>query len=408
MRSAVPVAAVLIVLTQSCRTVPDRPADFVTARGRHLYTARTGGERLTLRGVNAGGWLLTEDWMTPTGQALGIRGAGQYVLEDTLSARFGRKEAADLIGFYRDRWWTEEDFDRIAEAGLNCIRLPFGWRDLITADGKPVKGGFDRIDRFIESAGHRGLYTILDLHGAPGSQNGRDHSGDTREHRAFTDPSCLKTTCALWRMIAARYADDTRIAAYDVYNEPEGVPNGLSNAPGIWEGMDAVYRAIREVDRNHVVTFCACWWIDHLPPPSKFGWTNVMYQYHFYQWAHRNDFAEKKKWLDEHVADEERRGHGVPVYIGEFNFFENAEVWRYGLELFERNGWSWTIWSYKASGRGEDIHCWGLYSQRRDAEDTATPDDSANKMRERWARLAPTSAFTRNDLLFNVIRSVLR
>ena len=39
------------------------PAGFIHAEGKHLVL---GEEHIMLKGVNAGGWLLTEDWLTPT------------------------------------------------------------------------------------------------------------------------------------------------------------------------------------------------------------------------------------------------------------------------------------------------------------------------------------------------------
>ena len=41
----------------------------------------------------------------------------------------------------------------------------------------PYATAFERFDWFVEEAKERGIYVILDFHGAPGSQNGSDHSG---------------------------------------------------------------------------------------------------------------------------------------------------------------------------------------------------------------------------------------
>jgi endoglucanase len=60
-----------------------------------------------------------------------------------------------------------------------------------------------------------------------------------------------------------------------------------------------------------------------LAPPSTFGWTNVIYEMHEYQWSGRvsavengavnqvNDFKNHQSW-------------NIPDYIGEFNDFGNG------------------------------------------------------------------------------------
>ena len=45
-------------------------------------------------------------------------------------------------------------------------------------DGTLKETAFDRLDWFIEEAAKHGIYTLIDMHGAFGSQNGKDHSGD--------------------------------------------------------------------------------------------------------------------------------------------------------------------------------------------------------------------------------------
>ena len=64
----------------------------------------------------------------------------------------------------------------------------------------------------MENAAKYELYVILDLHGAPGSQNGRDHSGEVRYAKTFHDERWLDLTCKLWKVLAARYRDETLVS----------------------------------------------------------------------------------------------------------------------------------------------------------------------------------------------------
>ena len=70
-------------------------------------------------------------------------------------------------------FFAEEDAKFFASLGLNCIRIAFNYRhfedDMNPRVLKP--SGFKHLDRVIDICAKHGLYTILDLHTAPGGQN---------------------------------------------------------------------------------------------------------------------------------------------------------------------------------------------------------------------------------------------
>ncbi|CAN0026476.1 unnamed protein product, partial [Choristocarpus tenellus] len=86
-------------------------------------------------------------------------------------------------------WYSAEDFLAMKEAGLNSIRLPVGWwyfAEKGAIDSSPyivpdedLYEEHHPITDVIRWAKEAGLYVIIDLHGAPGSQNGLDNSGLT-------------------------------------------------------------------------------------------------------------------------------------------------------------------------------------------------------------------------------------
>lgn len=47
--------------------------------------------------------------------------------EMQLSLALGKKEAARRVKRHREKWVTEEDFEWMAEHGVNTVRLPVGW-----------------------------------------------------------------------------------------------------------------------------------------------------------------------------------------------------------------------------------------------------------------------------------------
>jgi|AGTN01.3.fsa_nt_gi Endoglucanase len=396
--------AILIILIfsvfSSCdkKTEPPEPVKYVTAVGKALYTSAEGGEKLILRGVNAGGLFVTEDWMCPTSLEGNLSGGnGMFELYDALTLSIGGEKTREAFDLYRDKWWTEEDFDNIANMGLNAIRLPFTWRD----------GDFSRIDRFIGECAERGLYVILDLHGAYGSQNGRHHSGDTRGGGdLYGNEENMAATEALWVRVAERYKNNGTVAGYDLLNEPEGYPGGSMNwATPQWGFYDRLYEAVRAVDQNHLIIMEPVWELDNLPDPELFGWTNVAYGPHFYLWEDGNDFEAEKTFLSEKIEIDKARDYNVPVYVGEFTFFNSPESWEYGLNLFEEQGWSWTMWTYKVYGRGSS---WGLYTgPDRTAENVVTKYDDIETIRNKWGSLETSKSFTPNQRLIDIIREIV-
>ena len=366
------------------------PEMIAAGRTPGLVDSRTGA-RVQLRGVNAGGWLVTENWMCPTGPASNKVGRCQYELADAFRAKFGAEKAEELWDLYRANWWREEDFANVRDLGLNCIRLPFGWRELMTPEGEPIEKGLKRIDWFVEGCRANDLYVILDLHGAPGGQNGRDHSGDVREHRLVSDPASQDLCTKLWTTLAARYRNDTTVAGYDFLNEPEGAPGGLTSTNGVMQIYDRLYKAVRAVDPDHLIFLGACWTPEQIDPPADHGWENVCYEYHFYEWG-KKTAAEINAGTDDRVKWERAKGHHVPVFVGEFNLFDSIEAWEYGLKTFDELGWSWAIWTYKVTGPHMN---WGLYQGLgRTAPFKATPDDDYETIKRKWSRLGTSESFT--------------
>jgi len=68
------------------------------------------------------------------------------------------------------------------------------------------------------------LKVIIDLHGAPGSQNGFDNSGRKVDHPGWhTEKNAVARTSAIVKTIAAKYADNTNVVpAIAPLNEPAG------------------------------------------------------------------------------------------------------------------------------------------------------------------------------------------
>ncbi|KAH7066503.1 glycoside hydrolase superfamily [Paraphoma chrysanthemicola] len=131
-----------------------------------------------IRGVNVGGWLNIEPFITPSffenfGSKDGV------VDEWTLLTKLGPTKAKDSMEKHYSAFITKKTFADIRAAGMDHVRFPFGYWIVQTYDGDPYipQVSWRYLLRGIEYCRQNGLRVNLDLHGAPGSQNGWNHSG---------------------------------------------------------------------------------------------------------------------------------------------------------------------------------------------------------------------------------------
>ena len=152
---------------------------------------------------------------------------------------------------------------------------------------------FDNLDWLIEQCSKRGIYVILDLQGAFGSQNGQDHSGEEikkfEDVTFYKDENLKKLTLNMWKEILNRYKINPAVAGYDNLNEPGEKSGSTKNYHS--DFYNEIYKDIRSVDPNHIIIFESCWTIFDLPQPSRYRWENIVYEFHHYIWsAEKNSF----------------------------------------------------------------------------------------------------------------------
>jgi len=114
-----------------------------------------------------------------------------------------------------DNFFTEADAKYFASLKLNCIRIPFNYRHLEDDMNPRVlkEEGFKHLDRVVDLCANQNIYTILDMHTAPGGHNGDWHSDNPTSYAAFWDyKDHQDRTIWLWEQIAARYKDNPYVA----------------------------------------------------------------------------------------------------------------------------------------------------------------------------------------------------
>ena len=403
-------AAVLITAFIGFAACNDKPSDtalpMLSAVGEDIVDAD--GNVVALRGTNFGGWLVQEGWMCPTEQT------DTLSTDMTLYSRFGKEKAEALIAAYQDSWITEEDFKTVKELGLNVVRVPFTYMNVyhhLSDEGELLhpdeftlrEDPFERLDFALEMCKKYGLYLILDMHGAVGSQNGSDHSGDTSRTNLYAGTELgeayREKTAELWALVAEHFAGESNVAGYDLLNEPTRASGATQ-----WDYYDVLYKAVREADPDHMIFIEATWEPNNLPSPEDYGWENVVYEYHHYNWDY-NDQSNKSFYTFKKLLG---NTHKVPSLIGEFNAWgdsrrstgkrdqtdleANAGV----LEFYNGEGWHWTTWTYKVVGTLRDSN-WGLFNASTLLKDVTKIDpetDSYEDILAAWSSVDTAEHFT--------------
>lgn len=312
-----------------------------------------------LRGVNLGGWLLLERWMTPT-LFSGTDAKDEYSFMRTPGA-------ADKITAHHQTFITEEDFQWLAEHGINAVRIPIGhW---IFGDVPPFVSSIDRLDWAVSMAAKYKLKVLLCLHGAPGSQNGKDHSGRIGEPAWFRSAEHRERTIQFLERLAAHYKNEPIIWGIELLNEPKW---GVFHVKLRRFYRDAYERLTRVARRGTRIVFH-----DAFTPRLLSGSITeqpdfpVVMDVHWYQfgspWGRFESLPRYFRRIGRRVGLIQRLEREQPMIVGEWSVVLSREVLarRGGLtetEAVRRHAvlqtgvyaqaHGWFYWTYKTERRG--------------------------------------------------------
>lgn len=325
-----------------------QPAGYLHAQGERIVNGQ--GREVILRGMGLGGWMLQEGYM------LGVNNEGtQHSIKSRITELVGQADCDKFYRLWLQNDMTRADVDLLARSGFNSIRLPMHY-NLFTppAEAEPVPGrdtwlttGFALTDNLLAWCKANRIYLILDLHAAPGGQ-GKDANisdYDPAKPSLWESEANRRKTIALWRKLAARYAREPWIGGYDLLNEPNWTFEGkdkngkedTANRP-IWELYQAITRAIREVDRNHLIIVEGNGWGNNYNGFPGAWDENLALSFHKY-WNPNTPEA-----IARFLALREK--HHRPLWLGESG--ENSNQWfRDCVALVEQNHIGWCWWPHK-------------------------------------------------------------
>jgi len=244
-----------------------------------------------VKGVNTGGWFIPEVWMSRSvyndsslGYDLGWGGSLCGLVQ------YNRAIAEQKMAHQLDTWITERDFMQMAALGLNSVRVPIGyWNIIHDPYHKFVPGNLSRslekIDQAFDWAAKYGMTVLLDLHGAPGSQNGIDHSGCS-EPSTWLAPENQQLSVAAVAAMVDRYSDRPNLYGFELLNEPSQDLTATSHA-ALLSFYTTCYRLVRARSATAVVVFNELYlpflgaWDGQLSEPDFY---NVVMDVHLYDW----------------------------------------------------------------------------------------------------------------------------
>lgn len=233
-------------------------------------------------GVNLGGWLVLERWITPR-----LFAHTDAHDEYSFCAHATASDNARLKAF-RDTFVTKADFAQLAAQGVQAVRLPVGY--WMFGDAPPYQPTVQYVDAAFRWAATYHLRILISIHGVPGSQNGSDHSGQQGTTGWHTTPANQAATLAFVEKLAARYGHHSALLGISLLNEPSlAIPRSA---------LMAYYRAAYTIVRTHCANDT---WVVISDSFRPFAWRTALtgreYHHTYMDVHHYQLFTARDQWL---------------------------------------------------------------------------------------------------------------
>ncbi|CAB50968.1 Glucan 1,3-beta-glucosidase I/II [Schizosaccharomyces pombe] len=255
-----------------------------------------------VRGVNIGGWLVLENWITPQLFTQFSSMSNPPTDEWGFCEVLGADEAASQLAAHYSSFYTESDFATIASWGVNVLRIPIGYWAFNVVDGEPyVQGQEYWLDQALTWAEQYGLKVWIDLHGVPGSQNGFENSGKTGSI-GWQQNDTVTRTLDIITYVANKYTQSqyaSVVIGIETVNEPLGY--GLDMDQLKQYDLDA-YNIVNPLSSSvatiiHDAYVDLSIWDYGVVSPSSYNLVMDVHRYQLYE------SDECSKTLDDHLSD---------------------------------------------------------------------------------------------------------
>ena len=316
---------------------------FFTTKGKTIIDPD--GKAFYMKGTNLGNWLVPEGYMFLFKDASSPR-----LINKTITELIGPDATRDFWAKYLDVYITAKDIHYLKLIGMNSIRIPFNYR-LFTNENymganDSIKG-FRYLDRVINWCKKEKLYVLLDMHCAPGGQTG-DNIDDGYGYPFLFENEPSQVQCAaIWKRIAGHYKNETIIIGYDLLNEPIAHYFDKKILNPLLEPLyKQITKAIREVDKDHILFLGGAQWDSNFEPFGSPFDTKLVYTFHKY-WT-----APTREVILDYINFSGK--YNVPIYCGETGENDDAWVERF-RKMLDSNYIGWHFWPYKKINNSRGI-----------------------------------------------------
>ncbi|KAL4151026.1 hypothetical protein PRNP1_010412 [Phytophthora ramorum] len=338
------------------------------------------------RGVNLGGWLVAEHWMTAdaafwNGVDDRFANSGEYT---AITKAASPDNIRSKLKDHHANFISEDDIEQIAAAGLNTVRVPLGFwllgydnHDLSSQHEWEVytRGTLVYLDQLIRSwAKKHNVAVLVSLHAAKGSQNGADHSSPASPGHSFWSqyPENVANSIEVARFLADRYLLDEAFLGIGLLNEP----SGSTDERVLYQYYKDAYQAVRSTGSDCVLSVMPM--LQKQSPDEMVGFmeapqfTNVWVEWHpYFIWGYEHTSDEQlvsvavKQQYRARVDKWNARACHNRLFLGEWSVATASNMRRNKPDLFysfaqeqlqvhEQAEGGWTLWTWKAAGNNVD------------------------------------------------------
>ncbi|KAK7829409.1 putative glucan 1 [Quercus suber] len=277
---------------------------------------------------------------------------------------------------HRNTFITTEDFHFLYRHGINTVRIPVGW--WIASDPNPpapfIGGTLEALDNAFSWAQAYNIKCIIDLHAAPGSQNGMEHSASRDGFTGWPSPDYISQTLDVIDFLASRYAKHPALLGIELLNEPSAATVPLDTLVSYYKQG---YQIVRKYSSMAYVIICQR--IGNADPlelyQANIGSHNIVVDLHFYNlfdpFYVNMSAADNIQFIYKSREDQLRAlnsTNGPLVFVGEWvnewnvtsgSQTDYQEFGKAQLEVYDSASFGWAYWTLKNDRKHWDFE-WNI------------------------------------------------
>ncbi|KAK4776782.1 hypothetical protein SAY86_005470 [Trapa natans] len=295
-----------------------------------------------------------------------------------LANGYGQSKAKKVLQKHQNTFITIEDFNFLHRHGINTVRIPVGW--WIAFDPNPpapfISGSLEALDNAFSWAIVYDIKCIIDLHAAPGSQNGMEHSASRDGWTGWPTQDNILKTLNVIDFLSKRYGRHSALLGIELLNEPSAATVPLETLVSYYkQGYDIV----RKHSPNAYVILCQR--IGNADPielyQASIGSHNLVVDLHYYNLFDPSfinmSSADNIKFIQgsrEPQLQALNCINGPLVFIGEWvnewNVTNGSQVeylsfGKAQLEVYNGASFGWSYWTLKNNRNHWDFE-WNIKS----------------------------------------------